>query len=58
MCLGMQLAYAEMELIVAELFTRFDLELFETTQKNVICTHDQMGVGVWEGSKGIRVIVR
>ena len=58
MCLGMQLAYAEMELIVAELFTRFDLELFETTQKDVICTHDQMGVGVSEGSKGIRVIVR
>lgn len=42
MCLGMQLAYVEMELIVSELFTRFDMELFETTQKDVTCTHDQM----------------
>ena len=57
MCLGLQLAYVEIELILAELFTRFDLELFETTQKDVICSHDQMGVGVWNGTKVIRAIV-
>jgi cytochrome P450 len=55
MCLGMQLAYAEIELLLAALFTRFEFSLFETTVKDVTITSDQAGVGVWKGSKGIRV---
>lgn len=34
-CLGMNLAYAELYLTVAMIFTRFDLELVDTTQEHV-----------------------
>jgi cytochrome P450 len=55
MCLGMQLAYAEIELLLAALFTQFEFELHGTTVRDVVITADQAGVGVWEGSKGVRV---
>ncbi|MCJ1458009.1 hypothetical protein MMC28_008378 [Mycoblastus sanguinarius] len=34
-CLGMNLAYAELNLVLAHLFRRFDLELYQTTSKEV-----------------------
>ena len=56
MCLGIQLAYAEMVLVLASLFRRFDFALFETGRKDVDCVFDEIGPGVDRRSKGIRVV--
>jgi cytochrome P450 len=46
MCLGMQLSYAEIELLLAALFTQFEFELHSTTARDVVIVPDQAGVGV------------
>ncbi|KAJ5776433.1 uncharacterized protein N7511_001444 [Penicillium nucicola] len=43
-CLGMNMAYAELFIAVAKLGRWFDLELHETSEKNVVITRD-LGVG-------------
>lgn len=73
MCLGMQLAYQEMFVILAGLFGRFDgpdqeedgeggegewLELFETDRRDVEIVRDLVTENVWDGSLGIRVLVK
>jgi len=40
MCLGINLAYAEIYLTLAAVFQRFDLELVETTREDVDIVHD------------------
>jgi cytochrome P450 len=57
-CLGMQLAYAIMEVMLTALVMRYDLELYETTERDIVCTCDLTAAGVWEGSQGIRVLVK
>jgi len=66
-CLGMNLAFAEMYLVLTGIFMRHGtkecmmegdegwLELFETERRDVICVSDKNVPGVWEGSKGVRV---
>jgi cytochrome P450 len=39
-CIGMNLAYAELYLTVATIFSRFDLELVGTTKRDVEIAHD------------------
>ncbi|RDW94968.1 trichodiene oxygenase [Coleophoma crateriformis] len=71
-CLGMHLAYAEMYLTMARVFRAFgtkeleaagvksdfgNIELFETTERDVICVADLMVPAVWEGSQGVRIKV-
>jgi hypothetical protein len=56
--LGMQLAYAIMEVMLTALVMRYDLELYETTERDIVCTCDLTAAGVWEGSQGIRVLVK
>lgn len=71
-CLGMHLAYAEMYLTMARVFRAFgtkeleavgvrsdfgNIELFETTERDVICVADLMVPAVWEGSEGVRIRV-
>lgn len=58
MCLGMQLAYVEMILVVSSLFRQFEFELFETDRRDVDCWFDQIAPGVHPDSKGVRVTVR
>ena len=56
-CLGINLAYAELYMTLAAVFRRFELQLFETTQADVEVVHDfVMGV-VRLDSKGVRVVV-
>ena len=58
MCLGLQLGYAEIELMVAALLRRFDFQLFETDRSDVDCYYDQIAPGVHPDSQGVRVLVK
>ncbi|CVL03541.1 hypothetical protein FPRO06_10847 [Fusarium proliferatum] len=56
-CIGMNLAYAELYLTVATIFSRFDLELVGTTRRDVEIAHDFF-VGMPPlNSKGVMVRV-
>lgn len=69
-CLGINLAYQEMYIILAGLFKKFDawdgtgeqksmtLELFETTRDDIDIVRDLVTEGVKEGSLRVRVRVR
>ena len=57
-CLGMNLAYAELYLTLAAVFRRFDLELFETSGEDVRVVHDFVFGAPRLDSKGVRVVVR
>ena len=58
-CLGKTLAYAELYFAIAVIFRRFELELYETGERDVRTVHDYFLGVVEEGSKGVRVrIVR
>ncbi|KAF1810551.1 cytochrome protein [Eremomyces bilateralis CBS 781.70] len=57
-CLGLNLAYAEMFLTLASVFRRFDLELHETTIDDVKITRDAFVAAPKDGSKGVRGTVR
>jgi cytochrome P450 len=57
MCLGLQLGYAEMELVIATLFRRFEFNFFETNRSDVDCYRDEIAPGVHPNSKGVRVLV-
>ncbi|OOQ91241.1 Trichodiene oxygenase [Penicillium brasilianum] len=57
-CLGMNLAYAELYLAMATLIRRFDLELFETTEKNIEFARDFGTPFPNEGNYCIRVLVK
>ncbi|CAD6444943.1 696affef-5bae-4969-8a8e-53327ef140c5 [Sclerotinia trifoliorum] len=56
-CLGINLAYAELFLTTAYVLKRFDLELYGTTKKDVEIKRDHFVAAPAAGSKGIRVIV-
>ncbi|MCJ1436172.1 hypothetical protein MMC27_005550 [Xylographa pallens] len=57
-CLGMNLAYAELYLTLAAIFRRFDLELFETSGEDVRVVHDFIFGAPRLDSKGVRVVVK
>ncbi|ESZ89926.1 hypothetical protein SBOR_9688 [Sclerotinia borealis F-4128] len=56
-CLGINLAYAELYLTTAHILTRFDFSLYETTKKDVEIKRDHFVAAPAAGSMGIRVIV-
>jgi cytochrome P450 len=58
MCLGMNLAYAEIRMVVAALFRRFNFELFETNLEDVTTVKDVIAPDVKPDSKGVRVTVK
>lgn len=57
MCVGFNLAYAEMTLALAALFRSFNFQLFETDKSDVEVYRDMIGLEVKPGSKGVRVKV-
>lgn len=69
-CAGMNLAYQEMHMILAAIFTRYDawdgtgkqksltMELFETTLADIECVRDMVSEIVSEDSNGVRVVIR
>lgn len=56
-CLGMNLAYAELYLTLEALFRKFELQLFETTRADIDVAHDFVAGTPRVGSKGVRVLV-
>ncbi|KAJ8068064.1 hypothetical protein OCU04_003638 [Sclerotinia nivalis] len=57
-CLGINLAYAELFLTTAYVLKRFNLELYGTTKKYVEIKRDHFVAAPAVGSKGIRVMVK
>jgi cytochrome P450 len=57
MCIGMNLAMAELYLVLAHVFRRFDLELFETTREAHINLARDSFIGEPRDSRGVRVKV-
>ena len=57
-CLGINLAYAELFLTISTLFSRFDMELFETSLEDVVMERDFFVATPKVGSKGVRVLVK
>ncbi|KAI1111785.1 cytochrome P450 [Nemania sp. NC0429] len=58
MCLGLNLAHAEIYIGLATLFRRHELELFETTRRDVEFHTEYLKAAPWPGSKGVRVTVK
>ncbi|KAI0139651.1 cytochrome P450 [Xylariaceae sp. FL1272] len=55
-CLGMNLAYSELYVTLAVLVTRFDMELYKTTEKDVEVVRDKLFGYPLGPSQGVRVI--
>lgn len=51
------LAYAELYLTAATVFRRFEIELFETTIKNIEIAHDFFVAAPSLDSKGVRAVI-
>ncbi|RFU25350.1 hypothetical protein B7463_g10983, partial [Scytalidium lignicola] len=58
MCTGLHLAYAEIYIGLSTLFRRHNLELFETTRRDVEFYAEYLKASPWPGSKGVRVLVK
>lgn len=58
MCAGQNIAHAELYIGLATLFRRHELELFETTRRDVEFAYSAQTAQPWRGSKGIRVLVK
>jgi hypothetical protein len=57
-CGMISLAYSELFLVLAALFRRFDLELFETDVEDVRVLRDKFVGMAGKGSQGVRIIVK
>ncbi|KAF2201393.1 cytochrome P450 [Delitschia confertaspora ATCC 74209] len=57
-CLGEHLAYTEIYLVLAVLFRRFRLELYQTNERDIEPMYDSLLPLQWEGSQGLRVTIR
>ena len=58
MCLGINLAWAELYIGLANIFRRVDLELFETNSDAVKMAREYFVPLPQEDSKGVRVLVK
>ena len=57
-CLGMKLAYAEITMVIAALFRRFNFELFETDYEDIRVARVVIAPDPHPRSKGVQVIVK
>lgn len=57
-CLGMHLALAELYLTIGNLFHRFDMELYDTDEKEIRLTHDFFSLDASKEAEGLRILVR
>ena len=56
-CVGMNLALAELYLVIGNLFRRFEMELSETKEEDMAMAHDFFSPFGPADSKGLRVVV-
>lgn len=54
-CLGVNMAWAEMQMVLGTMFRRYRFELFETDVSDVEMAHDYFIPGVKRDSKGVRI---
>ncbi len=57
-CIGLELAKNEITLMTGNLFNRYDLDLYETTAKDVAIVHDFFAPWAADDSKGVRVLAK
>jgi len=57
-CVGMHLAFVELYLTIGNLFNRFDMELFETTEEDIRLTHDFFTLDASKEAQGLRVLIK
>jgi len=57
-CVGINLAKAEMYLALATVFRHYDMELFETTRRDVDCAHDMFLPQPASDSTGVKVLFK
>lgn len=57
-CLGIELARAELYLLIAMVVRRFEMELWETDDGDVAFLHDYQVAMPKLGSKGVRFLVK
>lgn len=57
-CMGINLATAEIYLTLATLFRRFNMELFETSSRDVQIIHDFFIPHGYRDSKGVRIVLK
>lgn len=55
-CVGMHLALLELYLAIGNLFHRFDMELYETTEEDIRLTHDFFSLDASKEAQGLRVL--
>lgn len=56
-CLGMALAWAELYIVLATVFRRVDMELYNTGRDAVAMEHDYFIPFPKKGTKGVRVLI-
>jgi cytochrome P450 len=57
-CMGINLATAEIYLTLASVFRRYDMELYETTERDAEIVHDFFIPHGHQDSKGVRIIFK
>ena len=57
-CIGIELAKMSLLLTAGNVFNQLDLELFETTERDVKMVHDYFAPFSELGARGVRVLVR
>ena len=57
-CVGINLAYAEITMVIAALFRRFDFDLFKSDYEDVRIVRDVLAPDPRPDSKGVRVVIR
>lgn len=57
-CVGMHLALVELYLTIGNLFHRFDMELYKTTEEDIRLTHDFFSLDASKEAQGLRVLIR
>ena len=56
-CIGKDLAIVELYLTLANMFSRFDMKLFETSERDISMEHDFFAPFGPSDSKGVRVTI-
>jgi len=57
-CLGINLAYAELYILFANLFRKVEMELLETDIEDVIMVREQFVPWAKASSQGVRVLIK
>jgi cytochrome P450 len=57
-CVGQNLAMSEIFMVLGNVFRRYDMELYETTEKEITVVQDCFVPFAYPESKGVRVVMR